>query len=596
MSVPILSEGAFSMREEDLRSWFDNKEFHKMTVEFISFFEHFRDKTYLGLTEREKSELNRSVLVFFFYMSNEDFMLGGEKNIVSLIKLNYTISNVVAISDFGTTDAVLRILVNQKSNFAKLLVLYSARNFIKLDYRKLFEANSSLSSLWYFCFLEMHRTGPSDALALRNLNEHIDFDDDRIIGINEFMNCAYFGSTYINHQNDDSVKRRVNSIIQSLPVANKRFYFNKSAGARSIVVATAMWKPLHSVYRSQQPFMEELAKNYRLILVKLGDDTSNIDSSLFSDVRHYSLKKGDDFSAFDIGDFSAVYFPDVGMSMESIVLANLRISDVQIANYGHPVSTYGAKIDYWIGGKETEIPSLSTRHYSEKLILIDGCGQAPVPLCYEPCKPRLSPNKIIINCAWTAQKIHFNHLSNLREILSRSGRGVVFRFYPAGFTGQNGFIPLKRSIQEILGEESVEIYPNLSQFDYLKSLETAHFALDSFPFGGYNTAIDLLTLRIPIVCLEGTKFFNKSTPYLLRKIGLSELVASCAQEFIDKSIRMISDDVYRDSIRRTLEQVDLFETVLCKKDVRSFVKAIDCILLNSGDPDFARSRVPYFIH
>ena len=154
MSVPILSEGAFSMREEDLRSWFDNKEFHKMTVEFISFFEHFRDKTYLRLIEREKSELNRSVLVFFFYMSNEDFMLGGEKNIVSLIKLNYTISNVVAISDFGTTDAVLRILVNQKNNFAKLLVLYSARNFIKLDCRKLFEANSSLSSLWYFCFLE----------------------------------------------------------------------------------------------------------------------------------------------------------------------------------------------------------------------------------------------------------------------------------------------------------------------------------------------------------------------------------------------------------------------------------------------------------
>ena len=64
MSVPILSEGAFSMREEDLCSWFDNKEFHKMTVEFISFFEHFRDKTYLGLTEREKSELNRSVLYF----------------------------------------------------------------------------------------------------------------------------------------------------------------------------------------------------------------------------------------------------------------------------------------------------------------------------------------------------------------------------------------------------------------------------------------------------------------------------------------------------------------------------------------------------
>lgn len=190
------------------------------------------------------------------------------------------------------------------------------------------------------------------------------------------MNCAYFGSTYIDHQNDESVKRRINSIVQGVVIANKSFHFNQSEGARSIVVATAMWRQSQSVYRSQQHFLEELAKKYRLILVNLGDNVSNIDVSLFSDVRHYLVSKVDDFSAFDVGDCSAVYFPDVGMSMESIILASMRISDVQIANYGYPVSTYGAKIDYWIGGKETEIPSLSNRHYSEKLILIDRCGQA----------------------------------------------------------------------------------------------------------------------------------------------------------------------------------------------------------------------------
>lgn len=64
-------------------------------------------------------------------MPREDFILGGEQNILSLVKLNHTISNVVAISGFATTDSVVRVLVNQKSNFVKLLVLYSARNSIE---------------------------------------------------------------------------------------------------------------------------------------------------------------------------------------------------------------------------------------------------------------------------------------------------------------------------------------------------------------------------------------------------------------------------------------------------------------------------------
>lgn len=102
-------------------------------------------------------------------------------------------------------------------------------------------------------------------------------------------------------------------------------------------------------------------------------------------------------------------------------------------------------------------------------------------------------------------------------------------------------------------------------------------------------------MRIPIVCLEGTKFFSKSTSYLLRKVGLSELVASCAQDFIDKSIRMISDDDHREFMRLKLEQADLDETILSKKYVRSFVKAIDCILLNLCDPDFACSAEPFHI-
>ena len=91
------------------------------------------------------------------------------------------------------------------------------------------------------------------------------------------------------------------------------------------------------------------------MLVHLGRPREDLDTEIFTDVRYYNAsEKADDLSAVDPNDFSMAYFPDIGMSIESIILANMRIAPIQVSNYGHPVSTW-AKVDYWIGGRETEV-------------------------------------------------------------------------------------------------------------------------------------------------------------------------------------------------------------------------------------------------
>ena len=42
--------------------------------------------------------------------------------------------------------------------------------------------------------------------------------------------------------------------------------------------------------------------------------------------------------------FDIIFYPDLGMKMESIWLANKRLAPIQIASYGHPVSSYGALV------------------------------------------------------------------------------------------------------------------------------------------------------------------------------------------------------------------------------------------------------------
>ena len=110
----------------------------------------------------------------------------------------------------------------------------------------------------------------------------------------------------------------------------------------------------------------------------------------------------------------------------------MRIAPIQVTNYGHPVSTFGAKIDYWIGGQETEVAALAREHYSERLVLIPGCGQAPVPLEYGLEYPRLPDAPITVNCTWSGQKINSDHVRRLKTIADRVKTPVRFHFFPGG--------------------------------------------------------------------------------------------------------------------------------------------------------------------
>ena len=553
-------------------------EYEYMAAQFLAVLIHLRDTTYYQLEEANHAALNHFVKQFLYFMSQEDFVL-PEKYAASFIDLNAVIGNVVAISDFRTTDPFIQILLKQQRNYTKLLALYSGRNRVKVDRRLLFATSPQLATQWYFCFLEMYRTGPSDPETLAHLRDHITFEDDRLVGINSFTHHAYFGATYIDNEKDYLVKQRINRLFQATPLCQKKI--ENKPKPKKIGIFSSMWFPRQSVYRSQHPFLRELAKNHELVLVHLGRAREDLDTEIFSEVRHYNAsEKADDLSAFDPNDFSMAYFPDIGMSIESIILANMRIAPIQVSNYGHPVSTFGAKVDYWIGGRETEVADRAREHYSERLVLIPGCAQAPVPLEYRLEYPTLGEKPIIINCTWSGQKINSEHLNRLKIISERVETPVKFHFFPGGAVLGNGYMPLKRAVENILGTEQTVVMPNFDFQRYMQSLEQAHFAIDAHPFGGYNPAVDLLTLRLPVVTMAGNRFYNLSTAYLLKKVGLEELITENEGDFLDVCCRMIDDADFRGRMQRRMKIADLDSTVLSLEHVPAFARAIDYILDN----------------
>ena len=345
---------------ENLHKSYREQAYDAMSDQFLAVIDHFRNITYYALDVPTKHALNSFVKQFLYFLSQEDFVL-SDAYASRFIDANGVIANMVAISDFGSTDPYLRILLGQQRNFTKLLALYSARNKVKIDRKLLFGTSPALATQWYYCFTEGYRNGCADETTLQNLREHIAYEDDRLIGINSFTHHAYFGATYIDHEHDYLVKQRINKLFQATPLCSQPI--RNTPKKKRIAILTSMWFKRQSVYRSQQPFLAELAKDHELLLVQLGRERTDFDTSLFQEVRHYDASKdASDIKAIQDNDFAMAYYPDIGMSIESIILANMRIAPIQVTNYGHPVSTFGSKIDYWIGGQETEAADRAREH------------------------------------------------------------------------------------------------------------------------------------------------------------------------------------------------------------------------------------------
>jgi hypothetical protein len=559
---------------------------------FLEVLLHFRRGSYGAFDLEQRHFLNVFMKHFLHLFTQEDYV-PSEADMERFIELNLVIANLVSMSSFRTTDPYIEILKGQKRNFAKILALYSARNTVALDRRKLFDTEPRFATQWYFCYWENYKTCCASQAALERLREHLHFRDERMGAINRHVHHAYFGCTYVDPEADRELKRHINANFQrwsatAPPIVNRPRH-------RSVALITSRWFARHSVYRCTYSFARALAAEFDLTLVHLGEARADLDTSLFKEVRSFRLGDPTDFSGLTPNDWSIAYFPDIGMNIESILLANMRLAPVQICGYGHPVSTFGSRIDYWLGGRDIESLEDHGRNYSERLILVPGPGVAPNRPDYHPRGLYAPGEVVLVNCAWTGQKINYPLVARLRRILQRSSRRVRFRFFTGGWLGGNAYLPLRRDIAQVLGEENAEVFQGMHYHIYMAHVEQGDLSLDSYPFGGYATATDAIYLRKPMVAWEGTKFFNRSAASLLRRVGMEELIASTGDEYEALALRLIHDDAYRRSLVARLSGVDLERAIFSHDDAKYVVQAFHYLVENDARLRRDADRSPILI-
>lgn len=543
--------------------------------EIFSILKHCNDVYYTSFGKEDLRGLNAFVGFILFLFAQEDFRI-PDAWVGRFVNMNHLLINLVSISGYRNTDGVIRTLLGQDGNYAKILTLYTCRNEALINMSDLITPNPVLGSLWWNNF-SVAPPGSTSQLVyeqmlrhLRELPENLSLPDYRVEP--NYFQCSYYGI------DERKIKEKYNEQVRKF---TSKHQIVSVPRAGSIAIITDKWSTTTAVYKSSYPQIAALASKYDLTLVcssKANQD--HMDTSLFKRVLTYTIGLDKiDLTDIAINDFELAYFPDVGMTDESVFLANTKIAPIMVCGYGHPVSTFGSLIDYFIGGLDSEDLDTCQDNYSEQLILIPGLGAHPVDPMYTRKNPIHLKDKVYVNCCWTTSKINWPMIKMLSNVLDRCSN-IHYQFFPSWTsTRYNNFIILNRELSEIF-DGHVTVYPDLLYHEYLEKMEQGTLTIDSYPFGGYNTVVDSFFANCPVVTIEGTKFYNRASTALCRRVGLdlcSDSIDACEQMLIDT----LNSPRILDAARAKLSDVDRLRKLLVDTDeTRHFVSAIDYILKN----------------
>jgi hypothetical protein len=580
---------------------FDNHEFEKLSLKFIKILEFYRNFPDPILNEEDEFKLNLFVENFLKVFCQDDFII-PESHLEKYINLNSGISELVSLSRLKNTDKQIAIILdNQPENFAilpqnklvKVLTLFSIRNKITINYELLFQSGPEASTLWYWeylsttCFYYEH--------SQKNIENHLEniglITEKTNVPI-DLIHLPFFNSTYGSQDKDKIVKNKINKLIKSnFPVKINNFPEKKKIG-----IISGFFSPVHSVYKGLFQFIKSLEEDYDLTLINLANDHTVPDARLFTKIINIRITGNTfDLAGLNENRFSLVFYPEVGMSPESVLLSNLRLAPVQVTGLGHSVSTFGSEIDYFISGIDSELINKANDNYSERLVLIPGTGLHTVKQVYTPQNIFNKSDKFIIACPWAFMKINYNHLQNLLRIKSLVSKKIIFRFFPAFFSNIS-LIDFKKNIEVLFGHDNVEVIESVPYEKYMELFEEADLAFDSYHFGGYNTIINALYLKKPVITLEGEKAYNRFAAVILKQMGLPELVANNESQFVEKAVELIINDTYRETVINRIKSIDPEKILFSTESADFFKKAISFLIENNEKLKAEGSYQPIIIN
>lgn len=262
-----------------------------------------------------------------------------------------------------------------------------------------------------------------------------------------------------------------------------------------------------------------------------------------------------------------------------LVLAR-KPAPVQMTYLGYSSTTGLTAIDYRLTDAYTDPEGIAEQFSSETLVRMPHSY-----FCYQPADETylmtVNPPPVIQNGYLTFGS--FNHHPKLSPAIL-SLWVTILRALPTSKLFIKSKCLADATVQQNLmkyftsggiASERLILSPfALTLTEHLSMYHQIDIALDSYPYNGATTTCEALWMGVPVVTLVGTTHVSRMGLSILSTLGLTELIASTNEEYINIALQLANDREHLQHLRATMRERMQSSTLM---DAVSFTRHLETI-------------------
>ncbi len=232
-----------------------------------------------------------------------------------------------------------------------------------------------------------------------------------------------------------------------------------------------------------------------------------------------------------------------------------RPAPVQITWYGFWGTSGFPEMDYFITSKDA-VPEDQEQYFTEKVYrlpnaLLHSSIVDKLPDIEE--SPFLKNGYITFGSFARTTKLNSHQLKIWADLLNRvPGSKLLIKhaLQPIEYISKR-----VRSELESHGCDGNRVefeYKPCKRFEFLTSYNKIDIALDTIPFIGVTTAMNAITMGVPIITKHGDTVVGGGTASILKTLELDEFIAQTDEEYIDLAVKLANDPEKLQEFRKTL--------------------------------------------
>ena len=254
-------------------------------------------------------------------------------------------------------------------------------------------------------------------------------------------------------------------------------------------------------------------------------------------------------------ELDVILYPEIASDPLTVQLASLRLAPVQTVTWGHPETSGLPTVDLFLSASAFEPPGAAENNYSERLVMLPNLGVCTEPLALSDVDPdlrslQLSADAPLLLCPGQPFKYAPQYDDVWVQIAKGLQKRTLFRKRTMGrlvfFRSHDNISDrmLEKRLRAAFARQAVDfdahvsIIPFLDHARFFGLMRRSSLMLDSPGFSGFNTALQAVECGLPVLAFEGDFLRARLASGIMREIELSELVATSADDFVQKAITL----------------------------------------------------------